>query len=159
MLTVSQQVTSLSLQVKDVDSTTTDQLKWSLYPLCSGSVRTYELLFFLLQWVNWVGKKKKKTCLFWDERNLLLSSLDKLKNNYTAIDVETYLIRKMWSHTSKSIKNIKIVLIPACNFTTHFPLQQACIGLLLLKNCRSSLHLTSILYYYNATIKDYCWDH
>lgn len=110
------------------------------------------------EWIEW-GKKKKKTCLFWDERNLLLSSLDKLKNNYTAIDVETYLIRKMWSHTSKSIKNIKIVLIPACNFTTHFPLQQACIGLLLLKNCRSSLHLTSILYYYNATIKDYCWDH
>lgn len=108
---------------------------------------------------EWV--KQKNSCLFWEERNPFLPSLDKLQNNSLVINMKAYLISKMWSHTDTSTK---IIFIPACcwiclHFTTHFPLQQACISLLLLKNCRSSLHLTSILYYCNAAIKDYPWDH
>lgn len=153
-LIASHQVTTLSKQMKHVDSTTTYQLKLNQYPSFENLSTT-----FLSATVT-EGEKQKNSSLFCKERNPF-PSLDKQQNNSIDINMKAYLISKMWSHTETFTK---IILIPACcwiclHFTTHFPLQQAYISLLLLKNCRSSLHLTSILYYCNATIKDYPWDH
>lgn len=104
-------------------------------------------------------KQKKKILLVLSRKKPLPPITGQTAKQFYNINMKAYSI--MWWHTEAFTK---IILIPACcwiclHFTTHFPLQQAYISLLLLKNCRSSLHLTSILYYCNATIKDYPWDH
>lgn len=50
------------------------------------------------------GVEQKNSCLFWEEINPFLPSLDKLQNNSLDINTKAYLISKMWSHTDTSTK-------------------------------------------------------